>query len=61
MNADESTPGRPLRLEMSATDARPEAHGLQTREHVVWPWLILAAAVLCGMEWWWAGRGPRPA
>lgn len=61
MNADESTPGRPLRLEMSATDARPEADGLQTREHVVWRWLILAAAVLCGVEWWWAGRGPRPA
>lgn len=61
MNADESTPGRPLRLEMSAADSRPEVHSPQTREHVVWPWLILAAAVLCGMEWWWAGRGPRPA
>lgn len=61
MNADESTPGRPLRLDLSTADSRPEGHSPQMRERVLWPWLILAAAVLCGMEWWWAGRGARPA
>lgn len=57
-NADESTSGRPLRLDMGGTDARPEANGMPTLEHSVWPWLLLASALLCGGEWWWAGRRP---
>ena len=57
-NANESTSGRPLRLDMGGTDARPEAKGIPTPEYAVWPWLLLASALLCGAEWWWAGRRP---
>lgn len=57
-NADESTSGRPLRLDMGGTDARPEVNGMPTTEYAVWPWLLLASALLCGVEWWWAGRRP---
>lgn len=57
-NADESTTGRPLCLDMCGPDAPPEANGRPTPEYAVWPWLLLASAVLCGAEWWWAGRRP---
>lgn len=44
-NAEESRPGRPLRLAVP-TPARSE----QTAERPVWPWIIVAVLLLLGLE-----------
>lgn len=65
MNTGESTPGKPLRLDIdglaggSASEAAVDKR--LVREWPVWPWLLLAALGLCGVEWWWAARFPQGA
>jgi hypothetical protein len=59
-NAEESRLGRPLLL-ASLTPPAPVA--LETTGQPLWPWLLLAALLLLGLEWWFSARGartPRP-
>jgi len=57
-NAEESHLGRPLRLAPLTAPAlvAPETTGVP-----LWPWLLLAALFLLGLEWWFATRAGETA
>ena len=52
-NAEESRLGRPLRL---APLTPPAPLTPETTGQPLWPWLLVAALVLLGLEWWCAVR-----
>lgn len=56
-NAEESHLGRPLRLAPLATPAAPVR---ETNGRPLWPWLVLLALVLLGVERWAATRSQEP-
>lgn len=55
-NVEESRLRRPLSLAAFAQSTTPAA---QTTDRPLWPWLLVAAFVLLGLEWWFATRADR--
>ena len=57
-NAEESRLGRPLRL---APIAPPVPVAPETTGQPLWPWLLMAALFLLGLEWWFSARSGETA
>ncbi|MGH7960756.1 MAG: vWA domain-containing protein [Candidatus Binatia bacterium] len=57
-NVEESRLGRPLQL---ASLMRSEGSTPQTANWPLWPWILMAALLLLGLEWWAASRSGEAA
>jgi hypothetical protein len=57
-NAEESRLGRPLSL---STIPIPPPVAPETTGQPLWPWLLVAAMLLLGLEWWIARRSEAAA
>jgi len=57
-NAEESRLGRPLRL---TSIAPPAPVAPETTGQPLWPWLLMAALLLLGLEWWFSTRSGETA
>lgn len=58
VNVEESRLGRPLRL---TSIAPPAPVAPETTGQPLWPWLLIAALLLLGLEWWFSARSGETA